>query len=183
MCRIHHKIIDDKPEVYTVEVLDAMKRGHEATCGRALEMRDRFMAKILVDAFDRATVIPNAQSVVIAAPGANVTIRTARMKVETPLVPGTVGFDRNSHRYIRYLIDRYNEFAAPEPSRARKFSHGAVSRNIKSKFYSDWKLVPIEKFPALCTYLYDRIGKTRIAKLNRSKGYSSYKSFEEFLSQ
>ena len=29
MCRKHHKIIDDRPDIYTVEVLKEMKRKHE----------------------------------------------------------------------------------------------------------------------------------------------------------
>lgn len=185
LCRHHHKIIDSEPEIYTVEALQEMKAIHESVAGRPEQVEDGFFAKILLNDFRRLTVVNNSGNIAINSPGAiqanTVNVRTTRRTVSVNAPPGTIGIDQQASRYVQYLIKRYNEFASANNQRAKKFNYGAISKNIESRFGASWKLLPIEKFGAVCEYLQQRISKTIIAKLNASKGHRSFSSYSEFL--
>lgn len=185
LCGHHHKVIDSEPELYTVEALEEMKAIHENVAGRSEQAADSIFAKILLNDFRRVSVVNNSGNVAIDSPGAiqanTVNIRTTRRSVSVNAPPGTIGADQQASRYLQYLIKRYNEFASANKQRAKKFSYGAVSRNIESRFGSTWKLLPIEKFDAVCEYLQLRISKTIIAKSNNSKGNRSFSTYSEFL--
>lgn len=114
-----------------------------------------------------------------------ITLRLERLvkKISVQAPPGTVGADQQVSRYIQYLISKYNKFAKAEPSRKTKFSYGAISRTIESKFGAKWKLLPEEKVSEVIGYLYGRILKTRIGKSNSKKGECSYSTFEEFIAK
>ncbi len=185
LCRHHHKIIDSEPEIYTVEALQEMKAIHESVAGRPEQAEDGFFAKILLNDLRRFLVVNNSGNVAINSPGAiqasTVNVRTTRRTVSVNAPPGTIGIDQQASRYVQYLIKRYNEFASANNQRTKKFNYGAISKNIESRFGASWKLLPIEKFDAVCEYLQQRISKTIIAKLNASKGYRSFSSYSEFL--
>lgn len=185
LCRHHHKIIDSEPEIYTVGALQEMKSIHEGVAGRNEQAADGFFAKILLNDFHRITVVNNSGHVAINSPGAiqaaTVNVRTTRQTVSVNAPPGTIGADQQASRYVQYLIKRYNEYASANKQRAKKFNYGAISKNIESRFGASWKLLPIEKFDAICEYLQQRISKTIIAKLNASKGHRSFSSYSEFL--
>lgn len=93
----------------------------------------------------------------------------------------TIGDDMIACNYIGYLIHRYNEFAAKEFKSSDHFNPKAISQNIKSRYRSHWRNLPRVRFPHVCRYLKHRIDITRIAKGNRHKGLSSYRSYDEFL--
>jgi len=61
-----------------------------------------------------------------------------------------------------------------------KFSYGAISKNIESNFGAPWRLLPIEKFNAVCEYLQQRINRTVVAKSNAAKGMRAYSTYMEF---
>jgi len=184
LCRRHHKIIDAEPDIYSVEVLQEMKANQTARYGRSEEVNDSIYAKLLLNAKRKMEISNNSGNVVIDSPGAivgrTVNVKTSRSSVQIQPSAGTVGADLDASRYIQHLISRYNEFASKEPTRAAKFSYGAISKNIERIFRSQWKLLPMTDFAELCAYLQARIDKTRIAKLNASKGRSSYSSFEKY---
>lgn len=94
---------------------------------------------------------------------------------------GTIGADADAVSYIKHLIDRYNEFASREPSRATKFNHGAVYAAIRREFGCDWKLVSLPRFDALCEYLGKRIARIRVAKSNAAKGRPTVSSFPQYV--
>lgn len=183
LCRRHHKIVDTEPEVYSVEALQELKVVHEAQFGRPEEPADAFYAKILLNAMRRIEVNNNSGNVVVDSPGAivgsTVNLKASSRAVTIHPPAGTIGADQAASRYIQYLINRYNEFASKEPTRKTKFSYGAISKNIEHKFGSQWKLLSMRDFTDLCAYLQGRIKKTRLAKLNASKGHRSFSSFEE----
>jgi len=58
-----------------------------------------------------------------------------------------------------------------------------VRKNIEAKFRVPWQAVSMDWFPELCLFLQGRIGRTRIAKANASKGHRSFSTFEEFLAE
>jgi len=185
LCRRHHKIVDAEPDVYSVEALREIKAIQETQLGRTEQPTDVFYAKILLNAMRRVEVNNNSGNVVVDSPGAivggTVNVKASRRaaKIQPPV--GTIGADQAASRYIQHLISRYNDFASNEPSRATKFSYGAISRNIEHKFGSQWKLLSMADFADLCAYLQGRIMKTRLAKLNASKGQRSFSSFEEYM--
>ena len=184
LCRRHHKVVDSQPDVYSVEALQEHKVIHETTVGRSEQATDGFYAKILLNDLRRIVVNHNIGNVAIDSPGAiqaqTVNVKTTRKAVAINAPQGTIGADQNASRYIQHLISRYNEFASADKTRATKFSYGAISRNIQSNFQAPWKLVSMDDFDALCSYLQQRISRTRIAKSNAAKGYCSFSSFEEF---
>lgn len=184
LCRRHHKIVDTEPDVYSVEALQEIKAIQEAQLGRPEQPTDAFYAKILLNAMRRVEVNNNSGNVVVDSPGAivggTVNVKASRRAVKIQPAADTIGADQAASRYVQHLINRYNEFASKEPTRATKFSYGAISRNIEQQFGSQWKLLSMEKFADLCAYLQGRIKKTRFAKLNTAKGRRSFSSFEEY---
>lgn len=185
LCRRHHRIIDAEPEIYSVDVLEDMKVIQATRFGRPEQVNDTVYAKLLLNAKRQMEIVNNSGNVVVDSPGAivggTVNVKTSRRSVHIQPAAGSVGADQDAIRYVQHLINRYNEFASKEPTRASKFSYGAISKNIEQKFGSQWKLLPMIYFDNLCGYLQGRIDKTRIAKLNASKGQSSYSSFEEYI--
>ena len=185
LCRHHHKVIDDQAEIYTVEALHELKEIHENTAGRKELTEDAFFAQILLNDLKNITVSENSGNVAINSPGAiqanSVTIKaTSKIPtINTP--PGTLGHNPLLSRYIERLIKRYNEFASSEKTRKTKFSYGAISTNVRSKFGAKWQLINEDRFPEVSLYLQGRISKTRIAKINKSKGIKSFSTFEEYV--
>jgi hypothetical protein len=78
------------------------------------------------------------------------------------------------------LISRYNKFASEEP-RKTKFSYGAISKNIETEYGARWQLLGCEYETKIISYLQGRINKTRIARINKGKGYPSYSTLEEYI--
>lgn len=184
LCRRHHKIVDAQPEVYSPSVLEEMKLLQEKRFGRAETENDGIFAKVLINGLSSVEIHNNSGNVVIGSPGAVVaqTVNFKNSKSAPKIQPpiGTIGADQAATRYVQHLINRYNEFASADKSRARKFNFGAISKNIADNFRSPWRVLPIGLFPEVCLYLQERIKRTRIAKLNASKGHSSFSPFEEF---
>lgn len=184
LCRRHHKIIDTEPDIYSVEVLEDMKAIQATRFGRPEQASDSVYAKLLLNAKRLVEINNNSGNVVVDSPGAivgrTVNVKTSRRTVHIHPAAGTVGADPDASRYVQHLISRYNEFASKEPTRASRFSYGAISRNIEQRFGSQWKLLPMADFADLCAYLQGRIDKTRTARLNASKGRPSYSNFDEY---
>jgi len=184
LCRHHHKIIDDEPEIYTVDALSGMKSIHEECFGRPEKAEDAFFAKILMNSSHKIDIQKNSGNIAINSPGSiqgeTITVKTTSKKVSVNAPPGTIGVDQQSSRYIEYLIQRYNKFADKESWRKTKFSYGAIRKNIETKFGIKWQFLPEEKASEVIAYLQSRISKTRQAKINSGKGYSAFSSFDEF---
>ena len=178
LCGTHHRQVDVAPEDYPVTFLHAIKAAQEASSGpsAASTRPARSSASTVVAGNVGPTVVASPHAVV----GQAVTVRTSRggAKIQPPA--GTIGSDARASRYISYLIGRYNEFASREPSRARKFNYGAITKNVEAEFDGPWRLQPLTAFDAVCSYLHRRIDRTRLARINRGKGHRSYRSFEEF---
>jgi hypothetical protein len=185
LCRHHHKVIDSEPNIYTANALAEMKLIHENVAGRNERPEDSFFAKILLNDFRIISVTNNSGNIAINSPGAmqahTINVKTTASKVSVRPPPGTIGADQNISRYVSYLIKRYNEFAGSDSARKTKFSYGAISNNVKSNFGAEWRLLPLKKASAVFAYLQERIQKTRLARINRGKGYAAFSTFEEFL--
>lgn len=126
LCGQHHKIVDAKAALYSVDVLERMKTVQEQKCGRAERETDGIFAQLLLNAMPQVDVHNNTGNVVVSSPGAIVggviNIRSASRRPTFRAAEGTIGASGNESRYIQYLINRYNEFASKEPSRSTKFN-------------------------------------------------------------
>lgn len=184
LCRRHHKVVDSEPEVYSAEALQEIKDIHEGVAGRPEQATDGFFAKLLLNDLRRLSVVNNSGNVAINSPGAiqaqTVNVKTTRRSVTVSAPPGTIGADQQASRYVQHLIKRYNEFASADKTRRTKFSFGALSSNIEHRFGGPWKLLPAERFEAVCEYLQQRIAKTILAKQNHARGIRSFSSYAEF---
>lgn len=183
LCPTHHRMIDSDDRVFTVIALTALKAGHAQRVGRAEQPADSLIAKVLI-ANSRISLSGNTVNVAIGSPGArqsttNIHIKTARKPTIAP-PPNTIGADRIASAYVQHLINRYNKFASAHASPGTKFSHGALSRTIGRKFGSEWRLLPIERAHEVMRYISERIGRTRLARINKGKGIASVSSYEDF---
>jgi hypothetical protein len=184
LCRRHHRFVDAEPEVYSAEALQEIKSIHEGVVGRPEQATDGFFAKLLLNDLRRVSVVNNSGNVAINSPGAiqaqTVNVRASRRSVTISAPPGTIGADQQASPYVQHLIKRYNEFASADKTRRTRFSFGALSSNIESRFGAPWKLLPAEQFGSVCEYLQQRIAKTILAKQNQAKGIRSFSSYAEF---
>lgn len=184
LCRHHHKVVDEEPNIYSVDVLRHIKAIHESVAGRAEKPTDLIFAKMLLNDLNQITISRNNGNIAINSPGAiqahQVTIRNTHHSLSINAPPGTIGSDQEATRYVKYLFDKYNKFAGADRMRASKFNHGAIYKNIESNFGASWRLLPIEKLDAVCDYLQKRIKRTSIAKSNAAKGMRAYSTYQEF---
>lgn len=187
LCRRHHKVVDAQPELFPAAALEQIKAIREQQMGRPEQTTDAAVARLLLSGMRRIEVTGNAGNVVVDSPGATVAgtinIKTSRKVVKVLPPAGTIGADLDASRYVQYLIGRYNKFASADTSRGTKFSFGAISKNAESRFRAPWRALPVEDLPALCSYLQERISKTRVAKSKTAKGDISFVSFEQYLSE
>lgn len=169
LCRRHHKIVDTQPEIYSPDVLEEIKILQEKRFGRVEIESDSNFAKFLINGLSSVEIHNNSGNVLMSSPGAviaqtvNFKISKSAPKIQPPI--GTIGADQAASRYVLHLINRYNEFASADKSRARQFSFAAISKNISDNFRSPWRVLPTELFPEVCLYLQERIKRTRIARV------------------
>jgi hypothetical protein len=184
LCAHHHDIIDKEPKKFTAEILYDMKITHEKSGRREVLPSDSIIAERLLNDYRKLFISNNQGNIAINSPGtmqANIiNIKTHKKYIQVLPPIGTISDDLRMKGYVEHLIKRYNEFAAAEPYRKTKFSHGAIRRNIEHNFGVKWDFVPVERFEELVQYIQGRIDRTRQAKINKGKGYKSYSPFLEF---
>ena len=185
LCRNHHKIIDAQPEMYNTNTLIELKSTHESAVGRPEEKEDSFFSQILLNGYNHIEVTNNSGNIAINSPhsiqGGKITVKTVKKNVKINPPKGSLGADPILSKYIAHLISRYNEFASKEPNRRTKFSYGALSNNIKNKFGANWKLLGKEYEREVISYLHKRIDRTRLARINKGKGYPVYSTLQEYI--
>lgn len=183
LCGTHHKIVDGDPSSYQASTLRDMKSTHNA--GAVIpdpETSDLFATLLLNKLKAQIDIVGNSGNIAINSPGVvqadTVNIKQTRGNVVVAAPEGTIGARSDMSSYVQYLIKRYNEFASKLQSRGRKFNFGAISKNLEDQFRAPWRLAPEEQFSEVCAYLTGRIDRTRQAKINKSKGFHSYHTFE-----
>lgn len=184
LCPTHHKTVDAQPAVYTVDVLYEMKLQAAAEYGRPQRASDEIFGRALLAKLNEFNITGNNGNIALNSPGViqagTLVLKSSRSSSKINSPPGTIGSDGDATRYVKHLIDRYNEYAKSEPSRTRKFAFAVIYKAIERKFGSNWKLISLNQFEDVCTFLQNRIGRTRVGKLNAAKGYPLFSSFEVF---
>jgi hypothetical protein len=185
LCPTHHKIVDDRPDIYTQELLDSVKLAHEDKFGRPERFEDGAVAKLIGKANSAVTVVNGSGHVAINSPGAiqanviKLGRGSSRISVSAPR--GTLGAEKHLAPYVYYLIKRYNHFASADKISNRNFNYGAIYKNIERTYGTKWQFIDAQKFDQLCIYLQKRIHRTVIFKINATKGQKSYSTYDEFL--
>lgn len=120
--------------------------------------------------------------IVTESQNTNITIQNInkinKPKKEKVVFLGTIGTSHVQKVYIKYLIDRYNEFKRFHEK--EKMNYSVIYSNIKQKFKMKWDDISTERFEELAEFLKVKINKTIIGKGNISQGKINYKDFEEF---
>lgn len=190
LCPTHHKTIDSDPNLYTTEVLKQIKSEHEQRNRRVEKSEDSIFAKLLLNKHNaNNTIVHNSGNIAINSPGViqgeKVTVKTTTKKTVLASPPGSIGDNINQTKYISHLIERYNYYASNDPKYKNnpneKFKFGAIYGNLHKTFGANWKLLSSEKFDDVVEYLQKRILRTRLAKINKSKGYAAFSDYEEYL--
>lgn len=187
LCPTHHRTVDAQPEVFSVALLKDMKARAEADRREAELPSDAFFAAALLAKLRNLVITDNCGNIAINSPGAvqagTVVFKTAKNQIKIAPPAGTIGADGDKRRYVKYLIDRYIQFAKTGPGRAAPFKPAVIYASIKREFGTQWELVSLTRFADLCVYLQLRISKTSLGKINAVKGQALFSSFEEFLSK
>ncbi|KGA95306.1 hypothetical protein IL54_4616 [Sphingobium sp. ba1] len=185
LCPTHHKTIDAQPEVFSVKLLLNMKAQAEADNCKPECPEDVFFSAALLAKLSNTIITNNTGNIAINSPGA-VQTRTLVLKStssKTKILPpaGSIGADGDKRRYVKYLIDRYIQYAKVGPVRPTPFKTAVIYVSIKREFGAQWELVSLARFADLCVYLKARIGKTSLGKINAAKGQALLSTFEEYM--
>jgi hypothetical protein len=176
LCSRHHKIVDDLPETYTVDLLCAMKRERESTGDVAITPEISRLAGLL-----QMELVINIEGdfSVSTIRAEQVTIRSSKTTRFRTVLPEDVIGASSSHRtYLKYLIDRYNEFAKEQ--KGRDFSFAVVYRSIKHEFKADWEWIPLSRFQDAVLFMQTKIDHTLIGRQRKRQDKASYEEFNNY---
>jgi hypothetical protein len=181
LCSRHGKIIDSEPERYTVDKLREMKRQHEQRGPVELSQSDARKAELLFRHYDALSITAGGH-VMLNSPGSvqasNVVIKSPKKAIKIASPAGSLGCDLSRRNYVKHLIDRYQEFAKQQPG--RNFRSPVVYAAIKRQFGANWDSISLQLFDDLVLFLQQRVDRTMLGSMNRSKGTPNYSTFAEY---
>jgi hypothetical protein len=93
MCGVHHKIIDDNPIVYSIEILHNMKDRHEKAIREALQ--NRTLQPLIIKDSDFLTVVEKAQRAVGMEINHPAQLYNVRSELRVGNVQEAIGFSTN----------------------------------------------------------------------------------------
>ena len=110
-----------------------------------------------------------------------VNIKTNKKNVPKLSYPAnSIGSDLLKRNYIKYLIDRYNEYKKADKN-IGDFKYSIIYRAILREFKAKWDYVPLTRFEELVSYLQNRIDKTILGKTQKSRNHNNYETFEQYI--
>jgi hypothetical protein len=182
MCGFHHTIIDDQPEIYTVEKLRQIKQTHEQYVSGPVEIsptdaalaRALYSSYIHIEAKDHSQVMMNSPGSVQAH---NITYKTTSKKSAAPQPTDVIGANADMRSYIEYLVKRYIDWRKKGISSGkdkRPFHPSMIHQHIEKTFSSRTFLIKQSRFEALVGYLHSMIDGTINGQLNAYRNYHTY---------
>ncbi|MBI5821400.1 MAG: HNH endonuclease [Verrucomicrobia bacterium] len=207
LCRVHHKIVDDEPARYDVDLLQEMKEMRERYGNVELSQEEARLALTLLNSYIGTDGSGEAQ-VMANSPGAvqqrkktskklsvkntintgtiaNVVNFRGKKSPRPNYTDGTIGADPLKRNYIEYLVTQYYKFREADKSfgafsHAAKFHYSEIHTSLKSEFGAStyWNLV--SRFDEMTDYLQGRIDRTILGKRNISRRTRNYDSFVEY---
>jgi hypothetical protein len=105
--------------------------------------------------------------------------KSVKPKIELP--DGALGKDLSKKNYIDYLKKRYGDWKQIElDKKGESFNWGSFTKSLYVRYKAAGiNYIDVRHFEDLATYLQDRIDKTIMGKVNKSKGIKNYSQFEE----
>lgn len=129
------------------------------------------------------TTVAGGNPTVINSSGV-VNLRSAGRARRAQAYPASaIGSDLLRRNYIRYLVQRYNQFKQADTSFGKapaRFSYAVIFKSIETKFKAPTYFIHVNAFDQLVDYLQSRIDGTILGKRNHSKGHRSYETFDEY---
>jgi hypothetical protein len=185
LCGVHHKIVDDQPDKFTVEALQKMKEKHEQSRNIKLSQDYARLVNCLIDSSNYIEANNGAQ-VIVNSPGAiqtkTLTIKTTK-KAMPPIHPiDSIGANTEMRAYVKYLTKRYNEWRMKEKQSGkdnRPYHYSMIYKRIEKDFGASTNYVPQCRFRDLVEYLQTAIDRTIFGKNRHLHGERNYHSFEE----
>ncbi|HUV42267.1 MAG TPA: HNH endonuclease signature motif containing protein [Sedimentisphaerales bacterium] len=184
LCGVHHDIVDDQPEKFSVEVLQNMKKMHERNGDIKLSQENARLVQGLIASSPRFGARCEAQ-VMVGSPGAiqakYITIKTDKKSSRSIIIPGTVAEDARMYGYLNYLVKRYNEFKEWECKKAKiKMNYSLIRVAYEREMKYKIKDTPQNMFGRAVEYLQKRISNTKLGRIKKSRGQEIFSSFETF---
>jgi len=93
MCGVHHKIIDDNPDVYTIQVLHAMKDRHEETIQLALQ--NNTLQPLIIKDSEFLTIVEKAQRAIGMEINRPAQLSNVKSELRVGNVQEAIGFSTN----------------------------------------------------------------------------------------
>jgi len=129
------------------------------------------------------TTIAGGSPTVINSTGV-VNLRHSARPGSTQAYPtDSIGSDLVRRNYVRYLVQRYNQFKRADVSfgkSAARFSYAVIFKNIEAKFKAPTYFIHVNLFDPLVDYLHNRIDGNTLGKRNRARGQRNYETFDEY---
>ena len=188
LCSVHHRIVDDRPDTYTVELLGDMKAMHERGGDIELSQESAQMAQKLYAHTQLSIQAADNAQVMVASPGGiqahQVVIKTTRRRSPS-IVPaqGAIGHNLAKRNYTLHLIERYNDFQKWDATKLGKGKYIVIHRAIKKSFGAKWDLVPETQFPQLAAFLQARILNSKLGRIKNSRGEKCFSTWDEWLQE
>lgn len=176
LCSRHHKIVDDTPAIHSVQILFAIKRERELIGDITITGSIARQAELL-----RQKLIINVQGdfSVSAIHAQNVTIKSVgRSKPKIAFPTDVVGGSSPHRAYLKYLIEKYQQFAKAQKDREFKFP--VVYQSIKREFKADWNRIPLSRFQDAVRFMQSKVDHTIVGRGRKRQGDSSYEDFESY---
>lgn len=186
LCSVHHRVVDDRPDTYTVELLADMKEMHERNGDIELTQESARMARKLFEHCQMSIRATDNAQVMVGSPGGiqaqQVVIKTSKRRSPSILpTQGAIGHSLAKRNYTLHLIERYNDFQKWDSSKLGKGKYIVIHRAIKSEFGAKWDLVSESQFPRLVSYLQGRILNSKLGRIKNSRGEKCFSTWEEWL--
>ena len=123
----------------------------------------------------------------IAAHTINTVIyKTSGKKGTRPSAIGTIGSDMLRKNYVSYLVRQYNQFlkiGRESFGDRRNVSYSFLSTRIIQEFKAPANDLPLRHFDDVVNFIKGYIDGSIVGRNNRTKGWKSYESFDDFCAQ
>lgn len=113
----------------------------------------------------------------------NVTIKTGNKTASKLIIPNSIASSVNHYNYVQYLTKRLSEWRAKDSRFEGKNTYSTARNILNRQFGSNLKDLPLESFDYICQEIKNKIDKTRFGRLNYSKGYKNYSSYDEHIAK
>lgn len=188
LCRTCHKVVDSKPQTFTVPLLLEIKSIHEANGSIEITPQLSRDAELLLRHISipkSVTAHASGHGVAIAIEGDNhapvtITQTTARRAAATKYPSNAIGADANMAGYIDYLFGLGVDYWKGVPL----MSPGRLGKKIKDKFRLKSRTrhhLPVQRFHELVDFIVSAIlTPSPAGKRHIGRGTKLCRSFDEW---